>query len=113
MSLGLKPTHAPVKAYYEVLHGFGSRPDHLVQVVNQFFAYRAAHIEEWEDAVNEFSDRMPDLAPAVFKIIEGERPRNSAFRDSFEGLQLRPISPERVSQPHDRLLQYRAQQVEG
>src|SRR5437763_8874619 len=29
----------------------------LVSVVNQFFDYKAPHIQEWEQAVNDFSDR--------------------------------------------------------
>src|SRR5438270_2684524 len=31
-----------------------STPEKLVDVVNQFFAYKAPHIKEWEDAVEEF-----------------------------------------------------------
>jgi predicted helicase len=61
-----------------------SKPDYLAQIVNQFFTYRAPHIEEWEEAVAEFSDRIPELATAVFKIIEDERRRNPAFVKSFE-----------------------------
>ncbi len=36
-----------------------SKPDHLVQIVNQFFDYKAPHIEEWEQAVGEFSEPHP------------------------------------------------------
>ena len=36
-----------------------SQPDTLVQIVNQFFDYKAPHIEEWEQAVSEFSKRIP------------------------------------------------------
>jgi predicted helicase len=61
-----------------------SKPDHLAQIVNQFFDYKAPHIEEWEQAVSEFSDRIPELASAVKKIIDEERRRNPAFVRSFE-----------------------------
>ena len=37
-----------------------SQPDILVQIVTQFFDYKAPHIEEWEQAVSEFSERIPE-----------------------------------------------------
>ena len=61
-----------------------SNPDNLAQIVNQFFGYKAPHIEEWEQAVNEFSDRIPELSDAVKKIIDEERRRSPAFVRSFE-----------------------------
>jgi len=61
-----------------------SQPDTLAQIVNQFFDYKAPHIEEWEQAVSEFSERIPELAAAVKKIIDEERRRNPAFVRSFD-----------------------------
>ena len=61
-----------------------SNPDNLVQIVNHFFDYKAPHIEEWEQAVAEFSDRIPELSDAVKKIIDEERRRNPAFVRSFD-----------------------------
>jgi hypothetical protein len=61
-----------------------SNPDNLAQIVNQFFGYKAPHIEEWEQAVREFSDRIPELSDAVKKIIDEERRRSPAFVRSFE-----------------------------
>src|SRR5450759_1792727 len=61
-----------------------SKPDSLTQIVNQFFDYKAPPIEEWEQAVTEFSERIPELAAAVKKIIDEERRRNPAFVRSFE-----------------------------
>jgi predicted helicase len=61
-----------------------SKPDTLAQIVNQFFDYKAPHIEEWEQAVTEFSERIPELAAAVKKIIDEERRRNPAFVRSFD-----------------------------
>src|SRR5437870_10749479 len=55
-----------------------SKPDYLVQIVNHFFDYKAPHIEEWEQAVSEFSERIPELAGAVKKIIDEERRRSPA-----------------------------------
>ena len=61
-----------------------SKPDNLVQIVNQFFDYKAPHIEEWEQAVTEFSERIPELAAAVKKIIDEERRHSPSFVHSFE-----------------------------
>ena len=61
-----------------------SNPDYLAQIVNQFFDYKAPHIEEWEQAVSEFSERIPELAAAVKKIIDEERRRSPAFVRSFD-----------------------------
>src|SRR5207249_7504919 len=41
------------------------RPEALVSVVNQFFDYKAPHIQEWEEAVRDFSERILELAAAV------------------------------------------------
>lgn len=60
-----------------------SRPEPLVEIVNVFFDYKAPHILEWEDAVRDFSDRIPELARAVKKTIDEERKRNPAFVRSF------------------------------
>ncbi|MGH9716666.1 MAG: type ISP restriction/modification enzyme [Candidatus Acidiferrales bacterium] len=60
-----------------------SRPEPLVEVVNAFFDYKAPHILEWEDAVHDFSDRIPELAIAVKKTIDEERKRSPAFVQSF------------------------------
>ncbi|PYX06077.1 MAG: DNA helicase [Acidobacteria bacterium] len=56
----------------------------LVSVVNQFFDYKAPHIQEWEQAVNDFSDRIPELATAVKRTIDEEKRRNPAFIRSFD-----------------------------
>ena len=60
-----------------------SSPESLVQVVNQFFDYKAPHIQEWEQAVGDFSERIPELAAAVKKTIDNERRLNPAFVRSF------------------------------
>src|SRR5437867_7776882 len=48
-------------------------PESLVQVVNQFFDYKAPLIQKWEQAVGDFSERIPELAAAVKKAIDDER----------------------------------------
>lgn len=60
------------------------QPDALASVINQLFNYKTPVIEEWEKAVEEFSERIPELAGAVKKTIDEERKRNPAFVRSFE-----------------------------
>jgi predicted helicase len=56
----------------------------LVELLKQFFEYRLPHHEEWEQAVKEFSERLPEIAGAVQKLIEQERKTNQKFVQSFE-----------------------------
>ncbi len=62
-----------------------TRPEALVDVVNQFFDYKAPHIQEWEAAVSDFSERIPELAAAVKKTIDEEK---NATRRSFAALRI-------------------------
>jgi predicted helicase len=84
-----------------------SKPDYLAQLVNHFFDYKAPHIEEWEQAVSEFSERIPELATAVKKIIDEERRRNPAFVHSFEdfyALCRQAINPNLSEEAVERML---------
>jgi predicted helicase len=84
-----------------------SKPDYLAQLVNHFFDYKAPHIEEWEQAVSEFSDRIPELAEAVKKIIDAERKHSPAFVRSFEdfyALCRQAINPNLSEEAVERML---------
>jgi N-6 DNA Methylase len=61
-----------------------TRPEALVAVVGTFFDYKAPHIQEWEAAVSDFSERIPELAAAVKKTIDQERRLNPSFVRSFD-----------------------------
>jgi len=84
-----------------------SKPDYLAQLVNHFFDYKAPHIEEWEQAVSEFSERIPELAAAVKKIIDAERKHSPAFVRSFEdfyALCRQAINPNLSAEAVERML---------
>jgi predicted helicase len=84
-----------------------TRPEPLVEVVNTFFDYKAPHIQEWEDAVRDFSDRIPELATAVKKTIDEERKRNPAFVKSFDdfyALCRQAINPNLSQEAVERML---------
>lgn len=59
--------------------------ENLVELLKVFFAYREPQHEEWETAVAEFSERIPEIADAVKKLIETERKKNKNFVVAFEG----------------------------
>lgn len=65
-----------------------SSPETLVEVLLAFFNFELPYIQEWEDAVEEFKDKIPSLADGVLKILAEQRTTNRTFRDSFEQLLL-------------------------
>lgn len=84
-----------------------SRPEPLVKIVTEFFEYKAPHIAEWEDAVRDFSDRIPELSAAVEKLIDQERKRNPAFVQSFNdfyALCRQAINPNLSEEAVERML---------
>ncbi|MGC1107562.1 MAG: type ISP restriction/modification enzyme [Candidatus Acidiferrales bacterium] len=83
------------------------KPEALVYVVNTFFDYKAPHIVEWEEAVGDFSERIPELSGAVEKLIDEERRRNPAFVRSFDdfyALCRQAINPNLSQEAVERML---------
>jgi len=58
-------------------------PDKLAELVLQFFRYVEPEIEEFEQAVDEFKERVPDLAEGLQKKIEQAHRTNPAFKRAF------------------------------
>ena len=84
-----------------------TRPEALVDVVNQFFEYKAPNIQEWLKAVDEFSDRVPELSQQVESLIKEERRRNPSFRnvfDDFYTLCRQAINPNLSEEAVERML---------
>jgi predicted helicase len=83
------------------------KPEALTYVVNTFFDYKAPHIVEWEEAVRDFSERIPELSRAVEKLIDEERRRNPAFVRSFDdfyALCRQAINPNLSQEAVERML---------
>ena len=59
-------------------------PKNLSDLLTHFFAYREPDHEEWDSAVAEFKERIPELADRAQHLIEAEKKGNRAFRDSFD-----------------------------
>jgi predicted helicase len=59
-------------------------PRDLIDVLQAFFAYRPAVFTNWESAVEEFQDRVPELGRTLVGLIRKERRENEPFRGAFE-----------------------------
>ena len=79
-----KPTEAILcQDGREVFKGKIETAEKLVEVLRLFFEWRQPVHEEWERAVREFQERIPEIAKGAMKLIEGERKTNPAFVASF------------------------------
>jgi hypothetical protein len=58
-------------------------PTALIDALKAFFSYTPPAYTEWERAVSEFQDRVPELARSVIEIIERERQTNRRFTRAF------------------------------
>jgi predicted helicase len=68
----------------------------LVDVLKEFFRYTPAAYEQWEQAVDEFRDKVPQLAGALIALIEKERRENPFFLsalDAFVEVCRRALNP--------------------
>src|SRR5438105_2191140 len=61
-----------------------SEPDALVQVLKRFFDYVPPEFEDWLEAVEHFSDQVPELGQTLKEIIEREEKTNPRFRAAFD-----------------------------
>jgi predicted helicase len=68
----------------EVLDGDISKPEYLVEALKTFFQYQPPEFEQWQQAVEEFKLKVPELAAGVLDLIEKERRTNRRFIQAFE-----------------------------
>ena len=60
-------------------------PETLVEVLRAFFAYRPPAFEQFGQAVEQFKDKVPELAAGLIELIEKERGKNPAFKKALDG----------------------------
>ena len=60
-----------------------SDPASLVEILRLFFEFNEPHIEQWDRAAREFSERIPDIAQGALKLIAEEHRTNKTFRERF------------------------------
>ena len=61
-----------------------SQPEQLVAALKTFFDYQPPHFEEWQTAVNEFKDKLPEHAAALLALIREEHRTNPRFIQAFD-----------------------------
>ena len=59
-------------------------PKQLIETLQTFFSYRPQEYAEWQDAVAQFKDKVPEIGRGVAKLIQEERRKNSVFSNAFE-----------------------------
>ena len=60
-----------------------SAADNLVKILTLFLEFAPPAIAEWEKAVEEFKDRVPQIGASLKKLIETERQTNKKFIAAF------------------------------
>jgi predicted helicase len=55
----------------------------IYDLLQQFFTYVEPDIENFEEAVNEFKERIPENAEATVKLIQSEHKQNRQFQSAF------------------------------
>ena len=58
-------------------------PKQLIEVLQTFFAHRPQEIAEWENAVTQFKDIVPEIGRGLAELIQKERETNSRFTTAF------------------------------
>jgi len=61
-----------------------AKPEELVHILKLFLEFAPPAIAEWEKAVEEFKDRVPQIGASLKKLIETERQTNKQFIGAFE-----------------------------
>lgn len=59
------------------------KPEDLVHVLRLFLEYAPPAIAEWEKAVEQFKDKVPELGASLGKLIRNERQTNAGFIKAF------------------------------
>ena len=60
-----------------------SDPEQLIETLQTFFSYRPQQYVEWQDAVAQFKDKVPDIGRGVARLIHQERRSNPRFTAAF------------------------------
>ena len=55
----------------------------LVQTLDAFFSHRPPAIAEWDEAVAQFKDKVPDIGRGLAALIQRERQTNRRFTTAF------------------------------
>ena len=60
-----------------------SNPKQLIETLQTFFSYRPQEYSEWQEAVAQFKDKVPEIGREVAQLIHQERRSNPRFTTVF------------------------------
>jgi predicted helicase len=69
----------------EVLRVALQQPQQLCDLLNQLYSYTEPDIGDFEQAIDEFKQRVPELARGLADIIRDSHDSNSRFQAAFDG----------------------------
>ncbi len=84
-----------------------TQPDNLVRILKEFCQYQPPAYEQWDTAIEEFKERVPELAESLLALIEIERKQNKRFRDAltdFQALMRDALNPNLSDQAVEEML---------
>ena len=58
-------------------------PKQLIETLQTFFSYRPQQYAEWQEAVAQFKDKVPEIGREVAQLIQRERKNNNLFKNAF------------------------------
>ncbi len=58
-------------------------PKQLIETLQTFFSYRPREYAEWQEAVAQFKDKVPEIGREVAQLIQRERKNNNLFKNAF------------------------------
>lgn len=61
-----------------------TQPQQLARALEAFFNYRPAQFDQWEQAVADFKERVPEVAQALLAIIRAEYASSGRFKQAFD-----------------------------
>ena len=69
--------------HQQVLDADLTDPTQLIRTLETFFAHRPPEYTEWEEAVSQFKDKVPDIGSGLADLIQKERGTNPRFTRAF------------------------------
>ncbi len=60
-----------------------ANPEQLSGLLNAFYAHTEPDFQHWEEAVEDFKDRVPELARGLVSIVESAHKTNTTFKKAF------------------------------
>jgi predicted helicase len=61
-----------------------SKTGNLVEALKGFFEYQAPAFDEWEKAVSEFKERLPEIGREMTRLIRAEYKTNKIYTEAFD-----------------------------